>query len=59
MKSTPKHAILLIQLEDGEMVQRPLSRQEINFILPILQEFDGGKLKVIPAPEGIVLEKKQ
>lgn len=59
MKSIPKHAILLIQLDDGSMVQRPLKREEINFVLPILQEFDGGKLKVIPAPEGIVLEKKQ
>lgn len=59
MKSTSKHAILLIQLEDGEMVQRPMTREEMNFVLPLLQEFDGGVLKVMPAPEGIVLEKKK
>lgn len=58
MKSIPKHVVLLIQMEDEKMVQRPLSREEIRFVLPILQEFDGGKLKVIPAPDGIVMEKK-
>lgn len=58
MKSIPKHVVLLIQMEDEKMVQRPLSREEINFVLPILQEFDGGTLKVIPAPDGIVMEKK-
>lgn len=58
MKSIPKHVVVLIQMEDGKMVQRPLTREEINFVLPILQEFDGGTLKVIPAPDGIVMEKK-
>lgn len=58
MKSTPKHVVILVQLENGDMVQRPLSREEFNFVLPILQEFDGGTLKVIPAPDGIVMEKK-
>ena len=58
MKSIPKHVVVLIQMEDGKMVQRPLKREEISFVLPILQEFDGGTLKVIPAPDGIVMEKK-
>lgn len=58
MKSIPKNVVVLIQMEDGKMVQRPLKREEINFVLPILQEFDGGTLKVIPAPDGIVMEKK-
>ena len=58
MKSTPKHVIVLIQLESGELVQRPLKREEIPFVLPILQEFDGGTLKVVPAPKGIILEKR-
>lgn len=58
MKSKPKNVIVLIQLENGELVQRPLKREEVNFVLPILQEFDGGTLKVVPVPEGIVLEKR-
>lgn len=58
MKSTPKHVVLLVQLENGEMVQRPLTRQEINFVLPIISEFDGGTLKVMPVPDGIVMEKR-
>ncbi|MGA7507146.1 MAG: hypothetical protein WBW72_02370 [Erwinia billingiae] len=56
MKSKPKNVIVLIQFESGELVQRPLKREEVNFVLPILQEFDGGTLKVIPAPAGLVLE---
>lgn len=58
MKCIPKNVVVLIQMEDGKMVQRPLAREEINFVLPILQEFDGGTLKVIPSPDGIVMEKK-
>lgn len=58
MKSKPKNVIVLIQLESGELVQRPLKREEVNFVLPILQEFDGGMLKVVPAPEGIIMEKR-
>ncbi len=57
MKTIPKHAIMLIQLESGEMVQRPLRREEMNFVFPLLQEFDGGEIKVLPVPDRIVLEK--
>lgn len=56
MKGTPSNAVLLIKVGD-EWVQRPLDRTEMNFVLPILQEFDGGTLKVIPAPDGITLAK--
>lgn len=57
MKSKIKSAILLMKLEDGSVVQRPMKTVEINFVMPMLQEFDGGTLKVFPA-EGITLEKK-
>jgi len=58
MKGTPARVIVLIEMDDGKLVQRPLDKTEIRFVLPILQEFDGGSLKVIPAPEGILLENK-
>jgi len=43
---------------DGKWVQRPTTKEEQHFILPLLQEFDGGTLKAIPFPGEVTLNNK-
>lgn len=52
-----EHCIVLMMV-DGKWVQRPTTKEEQRFILPLLQEFDGGTLKVIPFPGEVTLNNK-
>ena len=52
-----EHCIVLMMV-DGKWVQRPTTKEEQHFILPLLQEFDGGTLKVIPFPGEVTLNNK-
>ncbi len=54
--STVKHASVVMQLDDGRILQRPLTIEERMFIMPLLQ-YDGS-LKVIPC-EGVVFRGKE
>lgn len=54
--STVKHASVVMQLDDGRILQRPLTIEERMFIMPLLQ-YDGS-LKVIPC-EGVVFTGKE
>jgi len=49
-----KHATVVMQLDDGRIVQRPLKIEERRFFLSILEE--DGKLKVLPC-EGVAFAK--
>lgn len=48
--SNVQHASVVMQLDDGRIVQRPLTIEERVFILPLLKY--EGSLKVLPC-EGI------
>ena len=52
-----EHCIVLMMV-DGKWAQRPTTKEEQHFILPLLQEFDGGTLKVIPFPGEVTLNNK-
>lgn len=54
--SKVQHASVVMQLDDGSVVQRPLNIEERMFILPILQ-YEGG-LKVIPC-EGAAFKGRE
>ncbi|HEJ7039345.1 TPA: hypothetical protein SMF55_001056 [Serratia liquefaciens] len=54
--SKVKHASVVMQLDDGTIVQRPLTIEERVFILPLLQ-YEGG-LKVLPC-EGIAFSGRE
>lgn len=49
-----KHAAVIIELEDGKIVQRPLTIEESTFVLFTLK--DGEKVKVFPC-EGVAFCK--
>lgn len=54
--SKVQHASVVMQLDDGSIVQRPLTIEERVFILPILQY--EGSLKVLPC-EGIAFSGRE
>lgn len=56
IKSKIKNVVLIIETEAGEHLQRPITLTEQQFVLPVLAEFDGGTLKVLPV-EGIAFTK--
>ena len=58
VKGQIKNAVLIIETESGEHVQRPIRQHEQHFILPLLAELDGGTLKVVPV-EGIAFTKPE
>lgn len=45
-----KHAAVLLQLDDGRIVQRPMNAVEIDIVVAMLATHDTGTLKTIPAP---------
>ncbi|HEJ7098623.1 TPA: hypothetical protein SMF63_001592 [Serratia marcescens] len=54
--STVKHASVVMQLDDGRILQRPLTIEERMFIMPLLQY--EGVLKAIPC-EGVAFSGKE
>lgn len=54
--SKVQHASVVMQLDDGSIVQRPLTIEERVFILPLLQY--EGSLKVLPC-EGIAFSGRE
>lgn len=54
--SKVQHASVVMQLDDGTIVQRPLTIEERVFILPLLQYESG--LKVLPC-EGIAFSGRE
>lgn len=54
--SKVQHASVVMQLDDGSIVQRPLNIEERVFILPLLQY--EGSLKVLPC-EGIAFSGRE
>ncbi|AEJ81556.1 gp037 [Erwinia phage vB_EamP-S6] len=43
-----KHAVIVIQLDDGNIVQRPMVAVETEIVTAMLAEHDTGILKTIP-----------
>ncbi|CAI1704957.1 Uncharacterised protein [Serratia proteamaculans] len=54
--SNVQHASVVMQLDDGRIVQRPLTIEERVFILPLLQY--EGSLKVLPC-EGVAFSGRE
>ncbi|WP_333497529.1 hypothetical protein [Kluyvera sp. CHPC 1.2972] len=51
-----KNATIVMELEDGRIVQRPLKIEERRFIIAILE--DNGKLNVAPC-DGVEFQSKK
>ena len=45
-----KHAAVLLQLDDGRIVQRPMNAVETDIVAAMLATHDTGTLKTMPAP---------
>lgn len=41
-------AFLVLELDDGRTVQRPLNKVEVSIVVPMLQGHDGNTLRVFP-----------
>ncbi len=51
-----KHAVLVIQLDDGSIVQRPMVAVETDIVTAMLADHDTGVLRTIPA-KGMAFKK--
>lgn len=51
-----KHAVIVIQLDDGNIVQRPMVAVETDIVTAMLAEHDTGILKTIPC-KGVSFKK--
>lgn len=49
MPSSVKHATVVILMDDGKTVQRPMNAVETDIVCAMLATHDNGVLKVIPA----------
>lgn len=58
VKGQIKNVVMVIEMDNGEHLQRPIRQHEQHLIMPILAEFDGGTLKVVPV-EGIAFTKPE